>query len=123
MMPRLGRILKPEMKPLPGHKEPEMHLRPILLILLLIFSSAAVTACAKAPRTVVLTPPQAIMAECPNPQIPDGLRQGDIKQYAVAATRYIIDLQETLDVCNGKLAGLREWSERMEVRHERGKDD
>lgn len=57
------------------------------------------------------------MAQCPNPKIPDGLRQGDIKQYAIAATRFIIDLQETLDVCNIKLAALREWSDRMEARH------
>ena len=57
------------------------------------------------------------MLPCQSPQIPDGLRKGDIKQYAVAATRYIIDLQESLDVCNGKLAGLREWTDKMEARH------
>ena len=95
----------------------------IPLILSLTCLSAAVAGCSGKTQTVVLTPPKAIMAECPNPQIPDGLRQGDIKQYAVAATRYIIDLQETLDVCNGKLAGLREWSAKMEVRHGRGKND
>ena len=101
-----------------------MRLKTLMLpTLLLTCLSAAVAGCSGKTQTVVLTPPKAIMAECPSPKIPDGLRQGDIKQYTVAATRYIIDLQETLDVCNGKLAGLREWSERMEVRHERGKDD
>ena len=66
---------------------------------------------------MLVTPPRAAMAQCQSPKIPDGLRRGDIKQYAIAATRYIIDLQEVLDVCNHKLAALREWSDRMEARH------
>ena len=47
----------------------------------------------------------------------------DIKAYAVTATRYIIDLQEALDVCDARLAAVREWSGKMEARHGRGKDD
>ena len=101
-----------------------MHLRPILLILLLIFSSAAVTACAKAPQTVVLTPPQALMAPCDKPKIPESMMHGnDLSFYAVSATRYIIDLQEALEICDAKLGGLREWSSKMGVRHGRGKND
>lgn len=125
MMPRLGRMLKPETKPLPGHKEPEMHLRPILLILLLIFSSAAVTACAKAPTAIVLTPPKALMLPCEKPRVPESMMHGDdIKTYAVAATRYIIDLQEALDICDAKLTGLREWSTKVGGgRHGRSSND
>ena len=34
---------------------------------------------------------------------------GNIKDYAVAATRYIIDLEEAYDLCAGKIDALNEW--------------
>ena len=42
--------------------------------------------------------------------MPEALLHGnDIKDYAVNATRYIIDLEEQLDVCNGKLNGINDF--------------
>lgn len=39
--------------------------------------------------------------------MPEALLHGDdIKDYAVNATRYIIDLEEQLDVCNGKISAI-----------------
>lgn len=58
------------------------------------------------------------------PQIPIDLKAGDdIKRYAVAATRYIIDLQEKIDVDEAKLNAIKEWCEKMEARHGRRPKD
>ncbi len=35
---------------------------------------------------------------------------GNIRDYAVAATRYIIDLEESLDMCIGQVDGIAKWS-------------
>ena len=73
---------------------------------------------------MVVTPPVALMAPCDKPTVPSDMMHGDdIKAYAVMATRYIIDLQEALDICDAKLQGLREWSSKMGVRHGRGTND
>ena len=41
--------------------------------------------------------------------MPEALLHGeDIKEYAVAATRYIIDLEEQLDICNGKITAINQ---------------
>ena len=38
---------------------------------------------------------------------------GDLKIYAVAATRYIIDLEESIDLCSGKVDAMNTWSMEM----------
>ena len=48
---------------------------------------------------------------------------GNIRDYAVAATRYIIDLEERLDSCDGKIAGVNEWYARTGGRNGSATDD
>ena len=42
---------------------------------------------------------------------------GNIRNYAVNATRHIIDLDAALDTCDGRLSGLRDWYARMGGEH------
>ena len=93
-----------------------MHCKPLMLTLMTTFCACAVTACAP-PERVVLTPPPALLTPCPRPELPEAMMHGNTRDYAVAATRYIIDLEESLDTCDGKLAGLREWRGRMGGEH------
>ena len=47
----------------------------------------------------------------PRPEVPADLKKGnDIKKFAIAASRYIIDLQEALAIDEAKLTAIREWS-------------
>lgn len=85
-----------------------MHCKSLMLTLMTTFCACAVTACAP-PERVVLTPPPALLTPCPRPELPEAMMHGDIKEYAVSATRYIIDLEERLDVCNGQIAGISEF--------------
>lgn len=49
--------------------------------------------------------------------MPEALLHGDdIKDYAVASTRYIIDLEEQLDVCNGKINAISEFYAEQKVK-------
>ena len=85
------------------------HLFP-LLIPILMFCSVAVTGCASRVEHKVIAPPPALLAPCQRPSMPEALLHGnDIKDYAVASTRYIIDLEEQLDVCNGKINAISEF--------------
>lgn len=94
-----------------------MPCKPLMLTLMTMCCACAVTACAPRVRHVVLTPPPALLTPCPRPEVPEAMMHGNIRDYAFNSTRYIIDLEESLDTCDGKLAGLRDWQARMEGEH------
>ena len=73
-------------------------------------------ACAPQAERVVLAPPAELLADCPHPPVPETMVRGSLRDYAVGATRRLIDYAEALDVCNAQLAAIREWRETMEAR-------
>lgn len=78
---------------------------PILIGLMLY-----ATGCAPKVETVVLTPPESMLMDCPRPEIPDAMMQTrDMREYARQATRYTVALNAALDMCNGDKAALRAW--------------
>ena len=66
--------------------------------------------CAERVRTVVLTPPTALLADCPPPAVPDELmRTKNLRVYALAASQHIVQLNTALEMCNGQMAAHRAW--------------
>nr|DAK62815.1 MAG TPA: hypothetical protein [Caudoviricetes sp.] len=66
--------------------------------------------CSPATRIVVLTPPDSLLADCPQPKTPEALMQSrDWRAYSLAATRLLVEYGEALDNCNADKAGLRVW--------------
>lgn len=50
------------------------------------------------------------MQPCERPDMPEGLMFGNsLSDYAVSATRYIIDLEEKFDACDGKIAAIGDF--------------
>lgn len=80
-----------------------------LMLLIMTSLTLAVAACAPKVEQKVLTPPSVLLTPCPLPDRPANLMQGNMRDYALAATRYIIELEESLAVCGGKLDGIRNW--------------
>ena len=64
-----------------------------------------------------MEPPASLLAECPKPPTPEGMTNGTLRDYAVASTLYIIDVEQQLDNCNGDKAALREWYKRLRTVH------
>ena len=80
---------------------------------------AAFAGCVSRTQTTVLTPPETLLAECPEPTPPQSLMEGsDVRAYAVALTRWNIDIRESLAQCNADKRGLREWVLRMRKIHD-----
>lgn len=89
----------------------------VLMICLMASFWTLFTGCApQAPERVVLAPPAELLADCPHPPVPETMVRGSLRDYAVGATRRLIDYAEALDVCNAQLAAIREWRETMEAR-------
>lgn len=66
-----------------------------------------------------MQPPASLLAECPQPPKPEGMTNGTLRDYSVASTLYIIDLEQQLANCNADKFALREWYGRQRaVRHD-----
>ena len=90
-----------------------MRCRFLRMLLTMTCLTLAVTACAPKVQRVAVLPPDSLLAPCPRPTMPEAMMRGSIRDYAVAATRYIIDLEEAFAVCSGKLAGVSKWRDAM----------
>lgn len=87
--------------------------RAALLCLTVTFCSSSV-GCSARPETTVLMPPESLMAECHEPTPPSGMNEGiDVRGYAIAVTRYTIDLRERLSECNADKRAMQQWVLRM----------
>ena len=64
-----------------------------------------------------MQPPASLLLECPQPPKPEGMTNGTLRDYSVASTLYIIDLEQQLANCNGDKFALREWYVRMRGPH------
>lgn len=85
---------------------PRLLLLALTMLLLSMLSSGCSTAMPPAP----LLPPPYLLEDCPTPPVPQALSQSsNLREYAAAATGYLIDYQETLDICNADKAALRDW--------------
>lgn len=60
-----------------------------------------------------LTPPDELTAPCAHPDAPEGLRTGGLRDFAMAATRHIVDYAAALDACNADKAAIRAWAESL----------
>ena len=95
--------------PLPGKKL--WTLLPVMLIL-----SAPLCACSTVSQSIVLTPPSNLLADCPQPPLPEGIMQShDLRGYSLAVTRHLVDVQHALDLCNADKAALRQWVQEAET--------
>lgn len=84
----------------------------VLLTMMLLLSCAG---CSQKVQTVVLTPPQNLLADCQTPEAPEALSKATkFRDFSIAATRHIIDQREALDKCNADKAALREWSKQVQ---------
>ena len=95
-----------------------MHLKAFLLtILSLLLLSVALTGCAqKTQKTppIVLTPPASLLNPCEKPEKPENLiRATTTKAFAIEATRYIIELEQSYDECAGKVEAISKWSDEI----------
>ena len=93
--------------PLPGKK---LWMLPVMLIL-----SALSFGCSTVSQPLVLTPPESLLADCPQPPLPEGIMQSrDLRGYSLAVTRHLVDVQHALDLCNADKAALRQWVQEAE---------
>ena len=80
------------------------------MLLLMTCCVPVVTGCARQVKHVVLAPPESLLTPCERPKMPENMMNGNsLADYAIAATRYIIDLEESFDTCDGKVAAMREF--------------
>jgi len=88
-----------------------MRFKRLLKVCLTMSFCAACTACAPKVqvREIPMEPPASLLTECPQPPKPEGMTDGTLRDYAVASTLYIIDVERELANCNGDKAALREW--------------
>ena len=55
-----------------------------------------------------------MMDPCEKPDIPASMTDAiTIRDYSIAATQYIVELQEQLDICDARLSGVRTWTQVM----------
>ena len=93
---------------------PCMKWKKTLLTCLTVIFCAAFAGCACRTEIKVLTPPESLLAECPEPTPPSGMTEGsDVRAYAIAVTRYNIDLRQRLSECNADKRAARQWAARM----------
>ena len=60
-------------------------------------------------REVPMEPPASLLAECPIPPTPEGMTNGTLRDFALAATLHIIDLEKGLTECNADKAAVKHW--------------
>ena len=88
-------------------------------LMTLLFASALVGCGAKEPAPVILTPPEVLFDECAPPPMPAALMHpASIREYATAATRWAIDLEERLGRCNADKRAIKAFYETLEHPHE-----
>lgn len=81
-----------------------------LASLALIFWMSFAGAWGCTPKTMVVTPPEALMQDCPQTPLPNGLMTTkSVEEYAVLASIAIVTLQADMATCNAKQAALRAW--------------
>lgn len=65
----------------------------------------------------MVRPPEVLMEPCQEPELNSGvlgaLRKGDTDTASVEYTRYVLDVRDAFDRCNGRLSALRGWCEGM----------
>lgn len=94
------------------NSRPSRAFRKICPILITLTLCAAVSACSQ--KQTVITPPQSLMQDCPQPTPPAKLLQTkDPREFSEAASIFISWLKEALKNCNGDKAALRKWSKDM----------
>ena len=93
---------------------PCMKWKKTALICVTTIFCAAFAGCASRTETTVLAPPEILLAECPEPTPPQGMMEGnDVRAYAVALTRWNIDIRESLAQCNADKRAMRELYRKM----------
>ncbi len=81
-----------------------------LMMIACILSVLAACGGKEPPRPVVVTPPGMLLGECPAPPMPQGLlAPKNVREYATAATRWALDLEEKLAMCNAQIRAINEW--------------
>lgn len=84
-------------------------LKKISTAFLALTCAAACAACSPRVERVALTPPPALLEDCPHPPAPAGIVTDNVNAYAAAATGYVNAYAAALDTCNGGKAALRQW--------------
>ena len=90
---------------------------PLLICLTLSLSNACAGCAARETTTPAPMPPEILLQDCPEPTPPDGMEVNDVRTYAIALTRYNIDIRERLSQCNADKRALRQWAARMRGIH------
>lgn len=69
------------------------------------------------PGVVVLTPPMALLEPCQepagSPEVLELLRAHRTDDAATAYVRYVLDVRDAFQICNGQLSAAREYCEAM----------
>lgn len=81
--------------------------------LLMLISGAVLSGCSPRTQTVIITPPEALLTPCveaeTSPAMLDALRSGDSRRAASEYVAYILRVRESHELCNGKIAGIRNF--------------
>ena len=86
-----------------------------LMLMTLLFVTLLAGCGAKEPHVLVATPPAVLLHECAAPPMPAALMHpASVREYATAATRWALDMEEALSACNADKKAIREWCEDME---------
>lgn len=86
-----------------------------LPLMMLLFANLLVGCGAKEPQVLVATPPAVLLGECAAPPMPAALMHPkSVREYATAATRWALDMEEVLSACNADKLAVKEWCEAME---------
>lgn len=72
--------------------------------------------CSVQTRNVYVMPPQTLLDPLPSPTVPAALeKSSDLRAYSVAATRYIVELNEAVGLRDAQLDSIRKWYESMQI--------
>lgn len=65
----------------------------------------------------VITPPQELLADCPEPKeeqrVLELLKENKPDDAAVEYVRYVLDVRDSYQLCNGRLKSAREYCRNM----------
>lgn len=99
---------------MPGLKLTGSCRKPALLMMLLLLGSiAGCSARTPTAEPALLAPPAALLAPCSEPKDSDAVLRhiaaSRTREAADAYVRYVLDVRDAFDVCNGQLAALRQY--------------